>query len=1295
MGFCRRCGDIVVGARCAKCGGSSVAPVVKWNHDDSEKAQDRWSKTYVTSPAKQDQPLNPINTGSNNSPSKRFPRPQSTSSLSSTSSQYSYLGSRVSAHIASATTSRRPPSPLKHSASASEDSNAEEGILPNLSNGTELAKVYGSVLQPKETLASYACAICSTPFPPDATIYPDPSSLNSSGMERPGDGSGTRFLCRSCFTVNGGSKGDCPTCHRPVLILKSEGGFVETAGSVWHKRCFCCDGCDKYIGDSPMVDLLGRPSCADCFDTCLTRSGRDSMSSPLQTPDKRSTLGGVKRSNKSREGSPALEELEQRLGIVRSRESTPARDDPILARLNSPTSSPFNLRYQPSKDNSPTAERLSSRSRALSTPSATSSPTLSHSSASTPNRILNRYMTPEPDSSSADESTTSTSTSPSLLRHSYLRMKGSDLDTGDESSASSLSYNSLKSSEPDVFTSSPRTLGSRTASPHTGSPAMKPTEAAIEEMKQRFLNKAGSPSPTRTPTNATPLASTCSSTATTPTRRRSRSRPRFSDASTIIGDDSSRRRDRESRRRSLRPSTSTSSLRSALKPQTTGGTEFTSASSSVEPMRPMRTGESILPLVSQRTGTSDFSSVKRDTTGETTFTSISRQRTGNGEDYSSTKIRRQRTGDSTYAVHPQRTGDSLYPQRTGETEFTVSVRRQRTGDTEFAFSVRRQRNGERRESAISEVKTHRTGETNPLRDHRTGDTTISTLQSQSSIEKDLLTLQSDLTGETSYTVQRDRTGDAEVESLLGEIYPTKIPEDLIDLSVPSSDSASSTGSMSKIPRPRYGGLRKSTSSTSIRTGYTADSALSSLTYSSSVSSVSVPPTPDLAGDFSDTMSTRSSAGPATPPSDSPPAKKHTDHYSKHGTVQSQYSGSKHHNSTHTSLKHRSFDARPTERGSTPKSKKQLSGIDVNVPPQLPSDTRCAKCLQPLFSKKFGGKFVSVPEEPTSTGVPPKVYHTSCFNCNVCGEVFEEKEGGHAVFVRDTVGACHVRCAPPEKITLRQVPSIAKPSFKFGSTTSQSSSIPSSTRTTATYYSSSRYEQAQPAPTTAPPTTTTFFPSIPEKPRFGGSIQCPGCSQSVSPMERGVVPGPQATKWHSSCLICGGKEAKGRRKDVGKPGCGKKLDSAAKTDADGRVWCRECLLLLPISLRQPSPVRSPTFNGIQATSTGNNSFRGPFVSSQHTGTTIARQFTGVGGSNDAALLRQLTGGGLSPTRQLSSSPTKSYDGPRPGRVYPRPKSVTGYRSVKTDLTGEGKTGEGRGMYLVRQLTGGTGSFASND
>lgn len=82
--------------------------------------------------------------------------------------------------------------------------------------------------------------------------------------------------------------------------------------------------------------------------------------------------------------------------------------------------------------------------------------------------------------------------------------------------------------------------------------------------------------------------------------------------------------------------------------------------------------------------------------------------------------------------------------------------------------------------------------------------------------------------------------------------------------------------------------------------------------------------------------------------------------------------------------------------------------------------------------------------------------------------------------------------------------------------------------------------------------------------------------------------------------------------------------------------------------------------------------------ENTGTTtIARQFTGMGGG-DPGLFRQLTGGGLSPTRSIS--PTKQL-GMMGGGMRPRPKSVIGMRNTKS-------IDEGRGMYLVRQMTGST-------
>jgi hypothetical protein len=135
-----------------------------------------------------------------------------------------------------------------------------------------------------------------------------------------------------------------------------------------------------------------------------------------------------------------------------------------------------------------------------------------------------------------------------------------------------------------------------------------------------------------------------------------------------------------------------------------------------------------------------------------------------------------------------------------------------------------------------------------------------------------------------------------------------------------------------------------------------------------------------------------------------------------------------------------------------------------------------------------------------------------------------------------------------KVYTPPAPMTPAPSTPDSLKTAQRKPSPPSVNT----YSSSRYS----APLRSAPATKTTFS------RFGSSTYCPGCHQSVSPMERGVVPGPQGTRWHGSCLICGGREARGRngRRRDGRPGCGKQLDSSAKYDAEEKgVWCRECLV----------------------------------------------------------------------------------------------------------------------------------------
>lgn len=838
----------------------------------------------------------PVTTGT--SANRRFPRPTTSTSIST----------RVSAHIASATASR-PPSPLKQGSDLSklDDSKAEEGILPS-PHGSELAKVYGSVLQPKETLDSFACASCSTPFPPDATIYPDPSEPTSSSSDSSSK-RGTRFLCRSCFTTNGGSRGDCPTCSRPVLILKSEGGFVENGGRVWHKKCFVCDGCGKNIGDNPMVDLLSRPCCPDCFDSCLKRTSHDSPRPAVRDESTLNRLGGNRRDSQSRESSPALDELEKRLGIARARAGS----------MDSPVKSTSTSSYRGTS----TSSRYNTSSAYDASPRAL--PGLTTPDKVKPSGRVNTSIGSPPSSSrrrDSDYELSAGNDSPNFSRYTQTRLKSPELEEESPVPRRRHRHQSTGRDSLDGARSSPR------------SSISQPTEQAIDEMKRRFL----SGSPATTPTKATTY-----SNSSTPRRRsksRSRSRPRASDTSVLSS--SSSPAETENKKRTLRSTASTSSLRSALRSQRTGDRPLED-----DAVHPDITGDSVRPL----------RILRRDRTGDTQIT-VQENITGSTQYYDN--VRPQKTGDAVYGVRTldsQNTGLTVQPQRTGDTDYTM-LASQVTGDTSYL------------------IARHRTGD--GIGSQNTGYAIFPPLHPQKPTEvvQTNASTRRESKGDTIDRLRADRTGDAEVASLLGS-FPA---DDLIDLSGRgASYSSRATGSISKIPQLSS----RLQSKESPRTSTASNSSVSE-GYESSVSS-----TPSL-GDFSDTTSAVSS-GPSTPPSLSPPLR---------GGKRNTWSSS---------------SATPTPRSRTlPQS--------ITIPDHVPSDARCEKCREPLFSVKYGGKFVTVPEEPTSTGAPPKRYHTACFKCKVCGDVFEEREGGHAVFVRVEEGACHVRVRECGLLGLKQLTS---------------------------------------------------------------------------------------------------------------------------------------------------------------------------------------------------------------------------------------------------------------------------------
>lgn len=126
---------------------------------------------------------------------------------------------------------------------------------------------------------------------------------------------------------------------------------------------------------------------------------------------------------------------------------------------------------------------------------------------------------------------------------------------------------------------------------------------------------------------------------------------------------------------------------------------------------------------------------------------------------------------------------------------------------------------------------------------------------------------------------------------------------------------------------------------------------------------------------------------------------------------------------------------------------------------------------------------------------------------------------------------------------------------------------------------------------------------------------------------------------------------------------------------GNVWYVNTLFLKRTSISRHSQLLIG-IGGSPQTSPTRTPFIPPIDTAQSTGTTtIARQVTGT--TSGESILSQLTGGGLSPTRSIS--PTKQLGMMKQG-MRPRPKSVIGIRTTLKSID------EGRGMFLIKQLTG---------
>ncbi|KAI7862333.1 hypothetical protein BDF14DRAFT_1857427 [Spinellus fusiger] len=91
--------------------------------------------------------------------------------------------------------------------------------------------------------------------------------------------------CKDCQPSM--NKGTCAACFRPIF---SSDLHVEHTSRFWHKTCFQCHQCQRSLGDTPMVDLKGRPCCDSCL-MAQSGSAKTTSERAYYSPSQRASTG--------------------------------------------------------------------------------------------------------------------------------------------------------------------------------------------------------------------------------------------------------------------------------------------------------------------------------------------------------------------------------------------------------------------------------------------------------------------------------------------------------------------------------------------------------------------------------------------------------------------------------------------------------------------------------------------------------------------------------------------------------------------------------------------------------------------------------------------------------------------------------------------------------------------------------------------------------------------------------------------------------------------------------------------
>ncbi|KAL0095577.1 C2H2-type zinc finger transcription factor [Phycomyces blakesleeanus] len=198
--------------------------------------------------------------------------------------------------------------------------------------------------------------------------------------------------CKDCTPTEQAvvDRGACSGCYRPILATETH---VEHSNRFWHKECFSCHTCSRFLGETPMVDLQGHPCCENCL---MAQAGSVKRSITKPSPPKSSTRTQATYSTlaerlprTSRQSLPPMSTLNQ---------NSPLRPSTSI-RTNSPalSSSPFGLNPRTSLYNrSKPFDSISSNSSSASSSNSLSS-TLSSASSWSPSPSSSKSAKPRVD----------------------------------------------------------------------------------------------------------------------------------------------------------------------------------------------------------------------------------------------------------------------------------------------------------------------------------------------------------------------------------------------------------------------------------------------------------------------------------------------------------------------------------------------------------------------------------------------------------------------------------------------------------------------------------------------------------------------------------------------------------------------------------------------------------------------------------------------------------------------------------------------------------------------------------